>query len=93
MGGSKHGLGLLLLALGGTGLAAPHGAFAQSAFHVTFGTTASPDQRDADNAVFLAETASGDLVVAGSGASYFSDDGQNYVNPLIARFSSAGALR
>ena len=66
---------------------------AQDAFHVTFGTTGDPESRYADGAGFVVETDSGDIVVAGSGASYFSDDGIGVrTYPLIARFDSRGEL-
>jgi len=66
---------------------------AQDAFHVTFGTTGDPGSRYADGATFVVETDRGDIVVAGGGATYFSDDGitgRSY--PLLARFSSRGEL-
>lgn len=66
---------------------------AQDAFHVTFGTTGEPGSRYADGAGFVVETDSGDIVVAGTGATYGSDDGiGNRTYPLIARFDSRGAL-
>jgi hypothetical protein len=73
---------------------APSFAVAQGTFHLTFGTTGSPRGRDADAATFVVETDSGDLVVAGQGASYFSDDGIGIrTNPMVARIDSRGVLQ
>jgi hypothetical protein len=68
-------------------------AGAQQAFHRTFGTTGNPDLRDADSAAFIVEVGGGDFIVAGGGASYWSDDGRRYSNPMAARFDARGALK
>jgi hypothetical protein len=66
---------------------------AQSSFHITFGTTGTPGNYYADHAGFLAETDGGDIVVAGTGASYASDTGRARTYPLIARVDPDGTLK
>jgi hypothetical protein len=74
-------------------LAADWSIAAQDAFHITLGTTGDPDGRNADGLMFVAQTDSGDIVVAGQGASRWSDDGGNNTAPLIARIQANGKLR
>lgn len=66
---------------------------AQDAFHLTFGTTGNPESHYADGVGFVVETDSGDVVVAGAGASFFSDDRDGLTYPLIARVRTDGGLR
>lgn len=73
--------------------ALPAVSAAQGSFHLVFGVTGSSDGRDADAATAIVHTAGGDLVVAGSGASYASDDGRRNTHPLLARVGSDGVLR
>ena len=74
-------------------LTLPSAALAQSAFHVTFGTSSDLHGRNADGATFVVQTDSKDIVVAGSGASFWSDTGRSHTNPLVARISSDGTLQ
>jgi hypothetical protein len=67
-------------------------AAGENTFHLTFGTTNSPQQRHADTATEIVETESGDLVVAGEGAAYYSDTGSTHTNPMVARISARGVL-
>lgn len=85
----------VLLAFGAVAadLAAADSAVADSAFHITYGTTGSAQHRNADGATFAVETPSGELVVAGTGAGFWTDTGQRQFNPLIARIDHRGELR
>jgi hypothetical protein len=91
--GSKRLILLLGAAAIGGGYAPSHVGGAQNAFHVTFGTSGNADGGNADGAAFLVETTGGDIVVAGSGASFWSDDGRRFSNPMLARFDGRGELR
>ena len=72
---------------------APCAVFAQGDFHITFGTTGDPEHRNADTATIVVEAENGDLIVAGSGASFWSDTGHNHTNPMVARIDSHGELQ
>ena len=91
---SKRLIGLVVAVSAIGGAYAPSGAgVAQDGFHITFGTTGDPSGRNADSAAFLVETVSGDIVVAGNGASFSSDDGRRSSNPMVARTNTRGELR
>lgn len=82
----------LLVAAALTGVTPPCTSLAQEPFHITFGTTGYPDSHFADDVGFIVESDSGDIVVAGTGASFFSDDRGGLSYPLIARVRADGEL-
>ncbi|MEM9387960.1 MAG: hypothetical protein AAGA68_23095 [Pseudomonadota bacterium] len=79
-----------ILSLGPTSLWAATGP---EALQITFGTRSPPGEPSAvaDLGDHLVEAENGDIVVAGYGASYYSDTGQRS-KPLIARFSRDGRM-
>ena len=90
MGNSNCPIRVLVAAAAiAAGLAPSWAAAAQNTSHVTFGTSGGDD-----GAAILVETESGDLVVAGSGASFWSDDGsiQPSGDPMVARINARGEL-
>ncbi|MEM9387909.1 MAG: hypothetical protein AAGA68_22840 [Pseudomonadota bacterium] len=68
-------------------------ASAEQTFQVTFGTRLGPGERGmvTDTGQLLVETHGGDLVVAGDGASQYTDTG-NHTKPMLARFDRTGEL-
>ncbi len=68
-------------------------SLSQEGFHITFGTTGTPESHYADGVGFVVEADNGDIVVAGGGASFFSDDRDGLTYPLIARVGPDGQLK
>jgi hypothetical protein len=66
-------------------------SLAQESFHITFGTTGT--QQSHDGASFVVRADNGDVVVAGSGGSFYSDDRDGVTYPLIARVDPDGELK
>lgn len=84
---------LLLACVIVAGLILPSAGLAQDAFHITFGTSNDPQGRNTDGSSFAVQTENNDIVVAGNGASLWTDYGVSHTNPLIARISPDGKLR